>query len=356
MIKCKGLSKIYNGKKVFKNFDYSFNKKGLYIVIGSSGSGKSTLLNIIGGVDKSFIGKLGVSDSLFYLKDRNNFISSLTLKENYYLFELINNKKINYFIDIESLLKKKVNKLSLGELQLAQLVLALNCDYKIIVLDEPFSALQDHNLTLCSKLVEELAKNKLVIISTHNISCFNKYTVINMDDIKNVKQRKFESFDYNKKRRFENKYSLYYLKKVWFSKLLFVLSLFFTILGFFYVNKYSNDLLESFSLYDGVIIEKENSVEELNDNIFYEVCKKLAKYIVNYNANYYDSSLYNYDIKVNGYYIDNGITLSSFNYMESEMKKNEVVVGLDYHDFCKSNYIFNCNESYLKPLLINKPI
>lgn len=355
MIKFKGLTKKYN-KKVFKTFNYSFKNKGLYIISGSSGSGKTTLLNILSGNDKSFIGDLGVKGTIFYLKDRNNFISSLTLKENYYLFELVNNKKIEYFIDVKKLLRKKVNKLSLGEIQLAQLVLALNSDCEIIMLDEPMSALENSNLMICSSLIENLAKEKLIIISSHNTKYFNKYKKIDMDNIKSIKQKKFDSFDFNHKKKYLRKYSFYYLKKVWFSKLLFLFSLVLSIFGFFYINSYSSNLLELSSLQRGAIVEKESDLEKIDDTLFYEVCKKLAKYIIDYNANYYNSSLYASKVQVDGYYIDNGIALSSFKYVENDMKSNEVIISFNYNNFCRNNVIFNCDESYLKTLLVNKKV
>lgn len=360
MIKVKGLTKAYKDKKIIKSFSYKFNNKGLYVVTGVSGSGKTTLLNILAGEDKLFKGCLGVSSSVFYLKDRDNFINSLTLKDNLYLFELVNDKKMECFFDVSSLLNKKIKKLSLGEIQLVSVLLALNSDCKIIILDEPFSALQEGNRKMCYRLIEELSKNKLVIISSHHLDGFSKYKLIDLDNIKKSNVKKFESFNYGKKKEYKKRYYFYYLKKSLFSRLLFVFSLIITIFSFFYINSYSDSLMDffssSFTINGGVLIEKQNEIDEMSDNLFYEVCKRLASYVVNYNARYYDASLYNYDVIVNGYYIDNGISLSSFEYMERNLEDNEVVLGIDYNSFCRNNYLFSCKEDYIKNLLINKEI
>ncbi len=141
--------------------------------------------------------------------DRDNFISSLTLEDNFYLFELVNDKKIKYFLNINSLLNKKIKKLSLGEIQLASILLALNSDCKTIILDEPFSALQEDNRDMCCKLIEELAKNKLVIISSHHLNNFTKYKLIDLDNIKKSNIKKFESFNCCKKKEYKKIYYFY---------------------------------------------------------------------------------------------------------------------------------------------------
>lgn len=360
MIKTCKLNKIYKNKKVINSFSYEFKNKGLYVIKGESGTGKTTLLNILSQEDKIFDGNIGIETSVFYLKDKDNFISSLSLDDNFYLFELANNKKINYFFDMSDLKNKKIKHLSLGEIQLAQVILALNSDYKVIIMDEPFSALEDNNLQMCCELIEKLSKEKLVIVSMHNYEYFKNPEVIDLNRKTKYKVDKFDSYNKGVKQIMDKKYYLFYYKKCFLSKLIFLLSICFTIFSGIYCFKYSNNIADNYSsnfeVDEGVLVEKEAELQYLNDDIFYEMCKRMAKYIVNYNARYYHDSLYNYDIKVEDYYIDNGIALSSFEYIEKDLLENEIVVGFDYNLFCRNNKLFYCEEEYLKTLLINKKI
>ena len=107
MIELCNLSKKYNKKYVLKGFSYNF-KKGVYLIKGKSGKGKSTLLNILSGEDKLYDGYINVEGDIFYLKDKENLVSDLTVKEHFKLFEKIQNKRLVCHCNIDSLLNKKV--------------------------------------------------------------------------------------------------------------------------------------------------------------------------------------------------------------------------------------------------------
>jgi len=359
MIKVKGLVKKYGENYIFRKFNYEF-KKGLYLIVGSSGKGKTTLLNILGGNDKKFQGKLFVKEHILYFKDKNTLPNELTVKETFYLFEKVNDKKIEMFFSFKHLFNKKVKKLSEGEKQLVILNLILNSDEKIIILDEPFTALSQENIKKVSTLIEEKAQDKLIIIASHICEWFKKYKLVDLDNIKKKKVEDFTSSYVKKYKKYKLSYTLLYLKKTLFRKLIFSFSLLVTVFNFFYINNYTNNLmneyLENLDLSEGVLVERKNEIIDLNEHVFYEVIKKLSPFIINYNASYYNSSLYNYDLSVDNYYIDNGFVLSSFNYIEKELKENEIVIGFDYKDFCSNNLIGNCDENYLKTILINKKI
>lgn len=359
MIKVKDLIKKYNENYVFKKFNYEF-KKGLYLVIGSSGKGKTTLLNILGGVDKKFQGKLFVKEPVLYFKDKNTLPNDLTVKEIFYLFEKASDKKVTIFFPFKNLMNKKIKKLSEGEKQLVVLNLVLNSEDKIIILDEPFTALSQENIKKVSSLLEEKAKNRLIIIASHIYECFEKYKLVDLNNIKKQKIKDFNSVYIKKQNKYKLNYSLIYFKKTLFRKLIFIFSFVATVTNFFYINNYTNNLmneyLEDLDLNEGVLIERKNDINELNENIFYEVIKKLSTYIVNYNASYYNSELYNYAVSVDNYYIDNGFVLSSFDYIEKGLYDKEIVLGFDYRNFCSNNLIMNCDENYLKTFLLNKKI
>ena len=54
----RNLSKNFNSKTIFSDFSYTFDDKGIYLLLGKSGVGKTTLLRIIAGLDKDYSGEI----------------------------------------------------------------------------------------------------------------------------------------------------------------------------------------------------------------------------------------------------------------------------------------------------------
>jgi len=353
-----GITKKYGDKTIIKNFNYTFSN-GVYFVTGKSGRGKTTLLNILSLKDKNYEGDLFVEGSVFSLKDRDNLVNDLTIREHFTLFEKVNNKKIEDFFELKRILNKKIKKLSLGEKQLVLLTIALNSKEKNIILDEPLSALSKDNLTRACLFFKKVSENKTIIISSHNEEIFDLGVVVDLQKKNADKNSLIDSFKAEiVKKEFKVSYLFIYFKKVFLKKLFFVLSLIFSISSFFiaynYINKNLNDYLEYFKVNEGIVINRENTINSINENLFYEVVKKLSLYVKDYNANYYNSSLYEKNLNVGDYYIGNGFSFSTVKYIERDLKDNEIVLGLNYKGFCFDNEIGYCDEEHIKTILVNK--
>lgn len=359
MLIISNVSKKYKKNEVFNNLNYRFDDTGLYLVTGKSGKGKTTLLNILGGVDFKYSGKIYSDNYVLYFKDKDCLVSNLTVKENFYLFEIAENVAIQDYFNLTSILKKKVKKLSLGEKQLVLLTLALNSSAKTIILDEPFSALSENNLKKASELIEMMSEKKLVIIASH-ISLFHNYKELNMEKYSKRKIKECEQLYVKNNKKYKLIYYLFYLKKVLLKKIIFYLSLFFIIASFYNIKNYSTsikeDYINSINIETGNVISKRNVLKDLNDDVFYEVIKKLHMYVSNYNANYYSERLYEKNLVVGEYYVDNAIVLSTIDYVEENLKSNEIILGINYENFCLKNSIYVCDENYLRTLLVNKKI
>lgn len=204
MLELKYVSKKYKKtNQIFKNINISFPEKGMYLVVGPSGVGKSTLLNIIGGMDSPTSGKMFFDNIEITKRNidayRNsyigfvfqdfNLIASFSLKENLHLaFDLCNKKpsdnEINELLKLvglpdnssstEEFLQKKPYELSVGQMQRFSIARALIKDPKILLLDEPTSSLDEKNANIIFKLLKDLSKSKLIIISSHNKTLFEK--------------------------------------------------------------------------------------------------------------------------------------------------------------------------------------
>lgn len=201
MLVLENICKQYDGKWLFNNLNLELPSRGLFVVSGKSGIGKSTLLNIIGLLTKPDNGRI-----LFNGKDLNkltkdqqnmyrstyigyvfqeyNLIEELTVYENIEL-SLRNNfdsnerserilnvlKKLN----IDHLVNKKVKYLSGGERQRVAIGRALVKKSKIILLDEPTSHIDQNNATQFIALLKEIAKDHLIVCSTHKIDQFSNF-------------------------------------------------------------------------------------------------------------------------------------------------------------------------------------
>lgn len=208
---CKGYQVGENYTEVLKNISLEFRDNEFVSILGASGSGKTTLLNIIGGLDKYDKGELiinGVSTKKYYSGDwdsyRNhsigfifqgyNLISHQSILSNVELSLTLSGipAKKRKSMAIEALKKvglgdhinKKPNQLSGGQMQRVAIARALINNPDIILADEPTGALDTVTSVQIMDLLKEIAKDKLVIMVTHNPELAKEYStrIIELSD------------------------------------------------------------------------------------------------------------------------------------------------------------------------------
>ncbi len=202
------ISKNYGvGKSInvqaLKDVSLSFREHEFVSVLGPSGCGKTSLLNIIGGLDRYSSGDLiinGRSTKKFKDKDwdayRNNTIGFVF--QNYNLIShisVLENVEMALKISgvsgkerrkraIEALekvglsdqLKKRPNQMSGGQMQRVAIARALVNDPDVILADEPTGALDSSTSVVVMELLKEVAKDRLVIMVTHNNDLADTYS------------------------------------------------------------------------------------------------------------------------------------------------------------------------------------
>lgn len=181
----------------------SFRDSEFVSVLGPSGSGKTTMLNMIGGLDRYDSGDLiinGVSTAKYTDKDwdsyRNhsigfifqsyNLIAHQTVLENVELALTISGispseRKKRSIEALEKVglgnqLHKRPNQMSGGQLQRVAIARALVNEPDIILADEPTGALDSDTGIQVMDLLAEVAKDKLVIMVTHNPELAEQYS------------------------------------------------------------------------------------------------------------------------------------------------------------------------------------
>ncbi len=174
MIKLSNVSKKFKKQEVFKNVNLELPSCGLYFLTGRSGSGKSTLFKMISGLDKIYSGKIELDKNLrvAYLPQENYFFDDLSLGKalNFipYIIEEERIKKYLSLFELDSKLDQSLATLSCGEKKRVLLLFNVLAKYDAILIDEPFSALDDENRSIYLKVINELKKEMLIIISSHD--------------------------------------------------------------------------------------------------------------------------------------------------------------------------------------------
>ena len=226
MLKLKNVSKFYYSKGIIATGFTKVNlelKIGEFVVItGESGSGKSTLLNVISGLDSYEEGEMYINgEETSHYTERDfedyrrryianifqsfNLINSYTVYQNVELVLLLNGykkhevkEKILDIIDKVGLTQfknTKVSKLSGGQKQRVAIARAMVKETPIIVADEPTGNLDSKSASEVIEILKKVAKDKLVVIVTHNIEQVEQFAtrVIKMNDgriIENVQVKK----------------------------------------------------------------------------------------------------------------------------------------------------------------------
>ncbi len=148
-------------------------------LIGASGIGKSTILRLIAGLDTggSFNGKLETSSAVAYMAQSDLLLPWLTLRQNVNLGkrqrnEEPDNSRVGQVLEAVGLLShadKKPAQLSGGMRQRAALARTLLEDRPLVLLDEPFSALDAQTRHQVQALAYDMLRGRTVLLVTHDL-------------------------------------------------------------------------------------------------------------------------------------------------------------------------------------------
>lgn len=207
MLQLKNIVKDYaagdQAVHALKGVSINFRSNEFVSILGHSGCGKTTLLNIIGGLDKYTSGDLvikGKSTKEYKDKDwdayRNhsvgfvfqsyNLIMHQSVLQNVELALTLSGvskserrkraKEVLEKVGLENQIHKKPNQMSGGQMQRVAIARALINDPEILLADEPTGALDTETSVQIMDLLKDIAKDRLVIMVTHNPELAEKYS------------------------------------------------------------------------------------------------------------------------------------------------------------------------------------
>lgn len=206
MLELKDVTKVYvtggRKQKALDDVSVNFRESEFAAILGPSGSGKTTLLNVVGGLDHYDKGDLVINETStkkFRSKDwdayRNhrvgfvfqayNLIPHQTVLNNVRLALTLSGiskresvrraKKALKDVGLKDHMDKKPAQLSGGQMQRVAIARALVNDPDILLADEPTGALDSETSVQIMNLLAEIAKNKLVVMVTHNPELADEY-------------------------------------------------------------------------------------------------------------------------------------------------------------------------------------
>ena len=207
MLQLKKITKVYKTEdytqKALDEVSICFRRNEFASILGPSGSGKTTLLNIIGGLDQYDSGELIINEvSTKSYKDRDwdsyrnhrvgfvfqsyNLIPHQSVLANVELALTLSGipkkerikraKQALTKVGLAKHINKRPSQLSGGQMQRVAIARALVNDPDILLADEPTGALDSKTSIQIMEIIKEIAKEKLVIMVTHNPELAEQYS------------------------------------------------------------------------------------------------------------------------------------------------------------------------------------
>jgi len=192
LLNMKNISMNFDSVQALNNVDFSLEKGEIHGLLGENGAGKSTLMNILGGVLTPTHGEIFLDDNkvtdldekkatrlgIRFIHQELNLVNDLTVQENLFLGEEITSKA--GILDRKKMIELSQNVLNkikvtidprivVADLdtsfkQLVEIAKALMYESKIIIMDEPTTALSDEEIQILFGIMRELKAQGVSII------------------------------------------------------------------------------------------------------------------------------------------------------------------------------------------------
>lgn len=204
ILKMKEISKIFPGVKALENVNFELYPGEIHALIGENGAGKSTLMKVLTGIYQADSGEIFLKGQPYHSKNPKdalnhgismiyqefNLLPDLTVAENIFVARephrfhnlliddramLHETEKLMQSLDLKIPANCKVSRLSVAEMQMVEIAKALFSKSDILVLDEPTSALAEHEVNKLFDILRKLRSQGVAIIYiSHRLEEFDK--------------------------------------------------------------------------------------------------------------------------------------------------------------------------------------
>lgn len=197
VMSARGISKIYGATRALRSVDFDIHRGKVTVLLGENGAGKSTLMKIMSGVEQPTAGTLildgqevtfgsptaAVARGVAIIHQELNLCPNLTVYENIFLGREITTAgqvdKRTQIARSETVLQRleepinprsEVGELSLGQQQLVEIARALDEEARVLIMDEPTSALSAAEVEVLFRVIRDLtAKGVSVVYISHHL-------------------------------------------------------------------------------------------------------------------------------------------------------------------------------------------
>ena len=184
MIKLNSVTKKLKNQVVLNDISLTFEKGNTYLLCGHNGSGKTMLIRLLCGLLKQTTGEIEKPEYTYGVMIENpSFIEHETARQNLKFLasiqKKIDMKEIESSVDKVNLLDVldiKVKNYSLGMKQRLGFCQAIMENPEVLLLDEPFNALDDEHFERIINIIQELKKDKIIVIASHGLDT-EKYPI-----------------------------------------------------------------------------------------------------------------------------------------------------------------------------------
>lgn len=192
IIEFKNITKAFSGIKALDDVSLKIRKGEVHCLLGENGAGKSTLIKILTGVHKADTGSVWVDGEEVVIHDirharelgigtvfqENSLIPHLSIAENVFLtreiktkanlvdYKAMNEETVRWGreLGVELDPQMKVNRLSVAEQQIVEIVKMFSQNPKIVILDEPTSSLSDNEIDNLFEIVQKMKDKGVTFI------------------------------------------------------------------------------------------------------------------------------------------------------------------------------------------------
>ena len=189
MLTVKNITKTYGTLKAVDNLSFEVKEGEIFGLLGVNGAGKTTTFRMIVGLLEPDDGEItlnnhkidyDITDTIGFLTEERSLFQKMTVKEQLLYYGQLKNidkktilERLDYWLkrfNIEEYKNSVIKELSKGNQQKIQFIAAVIHKPKLLILDEPFSALDPFNVSLMMEAIKEISKKgTMVIFSSHRM-------------------------------------------------------------------------------------------------------------------------------------------------------------------------------------------